>query len=182
MANLTSVLKYLEQERNRLGAQLERLNHALSVLIGTSNHRTRRRLSAAGRARIAAAQRARWARSKGQKVVSILARKGRTISPAARKNWRSPESALGKVAEGTKEGLDSSRPRAMACKENDPWKRPISLGVSARPYNTLGKTSDKVNSMRCTASAIWRLIPSDSCWRRPSWVKISTCKALQMWW
>ena len=39
---------------------------------------------------------------------------------------------MGKVAEGTKEGLDSSRPRAMACKENDPWKRPISLGVSAR--------------------------------------------------
>jgi hypothetical protein len=85
MANLTSVLKYLEQERNRLGAQLEHLNHALSVLIGTSNHRTRRTLSAAGRARIAAAQRARWAKSKGQKVVSILARKGRTISPAARK-------------------------------------------------------------------------------------------------
>src|SRR5271157_2488181 len=85
MANLTSVLKYLEQERNRLGAQLEHLNHALSVLIGTSNHRTRRTLSAAGRARIAAAQRARWAKVKGQKVVSILARKGRTMSPAARK-------------------------------------------------------------------------------------------------
>jgi hypothetical protein len=85
MANLTSVLKYLEQERNRLGAQLERLNHALSVLIGTSNHRARRTISAAGRRRIAAAQRARWARVKGHKVVSILARKGRTISPAARK-------------------------------------------------------------------------------------------------
>jgi len=75
----------LEQERNRLGAQLERLNHALSVLIGTSNHRTRRTLSAAGRARIAAAQRARWARVKGQKVVSIAARKGRTMLPAARR-------------------------------------------------------------------------------------------------
>jgi len=85
MANLTSVLKNLEQERNRLGAQLERLNHALSVLIGTSNHRTRRTISVAGRARIAAAQRARWAKSKEQKVVSILARKGRTMSPAARK-------------------------------------------------------------------------------------------------
>jgi hypothetical protein len=85
MTNLTSVLKYLEQERNRLGAQLERLNHALSVLIGTSNHRARRTISAAGRRRIAAAQRARWAKVKGRKVVSILARKGRTISPAARK-------------------------------------------------------------------------------------------------
>jgi hypothetical protein len=85
MANLTSVLKYLEQERNHIGAQLERLNHALSVLIGTSNHRRRRTISAAGRARIAAAQRARWAKSKGHKVVSIVARKGRSISPAARK-------------------------------------------------------------------------------------------------
>ena len=93
MANLTSVLKYLEQERNRLGAQLERLNHALSVLIGTSNHRTRRTLSAAGRARIAAAQRARWAKSKGHKVVSILARKGRTISPAAHKRIAAAQKA-----------------------------------------------------------------------------------------
>jgi hypothetical protein len=85
MTNLTSVLKYLEQERNRVGAQLERLNHALSVLIGTSNRRARRTLSAAGRARIAAAQRARWAKVRGHKVVSILARKGHTMSPAARK-------------------------------------------------------------------------------------------------
>ena len=72
MANLTSVLKYLEQERNRLGSQLERLNHALSVLIGTSNHRARRTLSAAGRARIAAAQRARWAKSRGKRWFQSL--------------------------------------------------------------------------------------------------------------
>ena len=93
MTNLTSVLKYLEQERNRLGSQLERLNHALSVLIGTSNRRARRTISAAGRARIAAAQRARWARSKGQKVVSILARKGRTMSPAARRRIAAAQKA-----------------------------------------------------------------------------------------
>jgi hypothetical protein len=93
MTNLTSVLKYLEQERNRLGSQLERLNHALSVLIGTSNHRTGRRLSAAGRARIAAAQRARWARVKGRKVVSLAARKGRTMSPAARKRIAAAQKA-----------------------------------------------------------------------------------------
>jgi hypothetical protein len=41
-------------------------------------------MSAAGRARIAAAQRARWAKVKGQKVVSIAAPK-RTMSPAARR-------------------------------------------------------------------------------------------------
>ena len=93
MANLRSVLKYLEQERNRLGAQLERLNHALSVLVGTGSRRARRTLSAAGRARIAAAQRARWAKSKGQKVVSILARKGRKMSPAARKRIAAAQKA-----------------------------------------------------------------------------------------
>ena len=93
MTNLTSVLKYLEQERNRLGAQLDRLNRALSVLIGTSIHRTGRRLSAAGRARIAAAQRARWAKVKGHKVVSIGARKGRTMSAAARKRIAAAQKA-----------------------------------------------------------------------------------------
>jgi hypothetical protein len=93
MTNLTSVLKYLEQERNRLGVQLESLSHALSVLRGTSNHRARRTISAAGRARIAAAQRARWAKSKGQKVVSIAARKGRRISAAARKRIAAAQKA-----------------------------------------------------------------------------------------
>jgi hypothetical protein len=34
MANLAAALKYLEQERNRLGAQLERLNHALARAVG----------------------------------------------------------------------------------------------------------------------------------------------------
>jgi hypothetical protein len=84
MANLTSIIKDLEQERNRLGAQLERLNHALSALTRMGKHPTKRTISAAGRARIAAAQRARWAKSKGQKVVSARRRKGRTMSAAAR--------------------------------------------------------------------------------------------------
>jgi hypothetical protein len=85
MDNLTSVLKDLEQERNRLSVQLENLNRALSVLKGTSNNQAGKTISTAGRARIAAAQRARWAKIKGQKVVSISARKGRKMSPAARK-------------------------------------------------------------------------------------------------
>jgi len=84
MTNLTSVLNQLEQERNRLSAQLEQVTNAISALNGVSNHRTGRTISAAGRARIAAAQRARWAKRKGQRVVSIVARK-RTMSPANRK-------------------------------------------------------------------------------------------------
>jgi hypothetical protein len=85
MDTLSSVIKDLEQERNRLSVRLERLNHALSVLSRTSGSRTGRTISAAGRARIAAAQRARWAKVKGQKVASISTHKGRTMSPAARK-------------------------------------------------------------------------------------------------
>jgi hypothetical protein len=84
MPNLTSVIKHLERERNRLSAQLERLNEAVSALSGTKARQTRT-ISAAGRARIAAAQRARWAKTRGQKIVSISARKGRTLSAAARK-------------------------------------------------------------------------------------------------
>jgi hypothetical protein len=82
MANLTSVIKELEQERNRLNVQLDGISRALSLLSGTRGRRT---VSAAGRARIAAAQRARWAKSKGQEVGSAVAHKARTISPAARK-------------------------------------------------------------------------------------------------
>jgi|SRR5258705_6290783 len=84
MTNLTSVLNQLEQERTRLASQLESLNNAITALNGTGNKGSGRRMSAAGRARIAAAQRARWAKLKGKKVVSITARK-RTMSPANRK-------------------------------------------------------------------------------------------------
>jgi hypothetical protein len=70
MTNLTSVLNQLEQERRRLSSQLEALGKAISTLNGAGTLRPPRALSAAARARIAAAQRARWAKAKG-KVVSI---------------------------------------------------------------------------------------------------------------
>ena len=82
MSNLTSALSQLEQERTRLASQLANLNAALIALNGSGSSR-RGTMSAAGRARIAAAQRARWAKVKGRKVVSITAK--RKMSPAARK-------------------------------------------------------------------------------------------------
>ena len=85
MSNLTSVLKHLEQERSRLTSQLDNLNHAITALHGKGNKQAGRTISASGRARIATAQRARWAKLKGQKFVSINGRKGRTMSAAARK-------------------------------------------------------------------------------------------------
>jgi len=92
MSNLTSVLNQLQQERMRLTSQLENVNNALSALNGVSNNRTgRTMISTAGRARIAAAQRARWAKRKGQKVVSIAAK--RTMSPVARKRIAAAQKA-----------------------------------------------------------------------------------------
>jgi len=77
MSNLDAVLVQLKQEHAALGK-------AIAALEGVSSYGTSptRSLSAAARARIAAAQRARWAKAKGQKVVSI-ARKKRTTSSAA---------------------------------------------------------------------------------------------------
>ena len=82
MANISGVVTQLRQERDRLSRELDRLDNAIAALGhigGRSNGRTsaatrrgrrpRRKLSAAARARIAAAQRARWAkvRSKQEK-------------------------------------------------------------------------------------------------------------------
>ena len=83
---MQSVVSELQKERKRLEDELHRVTAALTA-FGKVYLRGRksRTISAAGRKRIAAAQRARWAKIKGQKVVSISARKGRTMSPAARK-------------------------------------------------------------------------------------------------
>jgi hypothetical protein len=80
MTNLTSVFRQLKQERDRLESRLQQLKQAIAALNGAGTG-LGRRISAAGRARIAAAQRARWAKAKG-KVVSIASR-GRRKMPAA---------------------------------------------------------------------------------------------------
>jgi hypothetical protein len=83
---MQSVVSQLQKERVRLEDELHRVTAALTAFGNVYVHgRKNRTISAAGRKRIAAAQRARWARIKGQKVVSISSRKGRTMSPAARK-------------------------------------------------------------------------------------------------
>jgi hypothetical protein len=91
-----NVLQALKSERDRLQTNVNRLNAAIEALGGSASigsFTTKRpALSAAARARIAAAQRARWAKlrrqggKKAQKsnVVSMPAKK-KTMSPAARK-------------------------------------------------------------------------------------------------
>jgi hypothetical protein len=90
MANLAGVVQQLRQERDQVARTVGQLDAALAALTGVSGNRTRNRsrLSAPARARIAAAQRARWAKVRGnagrkQNVVSMPKRK--TMSASARK-------------------------------------------------------------------------------------------------
>jgi hypothetical protein len=72
MANLSAVVQQLKNERANAQRVVERLDAALKALrhLGTRNpvSRPRRKLSAAARTRIAAAQRARWAKVRKQKA------------------------------------------------------------------------------------------------------------------
>jgi hypothetical protein len=95
MANLSGIVKQLSKERDRLHKQLSGLNAALEafarVYRSTNGNKPRRKISAKGRARIAAAQRARWAKVKGvaefpnKRTMSASAR--RKIAAAQRARW-----------------------------------------------------------------------------------------------
>jgi hypothetical protein len=60
------VVRQLQKERKRLEDELERVSAALSA-FGKVYMKKTRRISAAGRKRIAAAQRARWAKIRAGK-------------------------------------------------------------------------------------------------------------------
>ena len=100
---MQSVVSQLQKERTRLEDELHRVAAALAAFGNVYMHgsrpkaavatRKKRTISAAGRKRIAAAQRARWAKIKGQKVGSIGARKSRKMSPAARKRIAAAQKA-----------------------------------------------------------------------------------------
>ena len=66
MANVSSMLKQLKKERDRVEKQLSGLNAAImafaNVYGGGKPSRKRRKMSAKSRAKIAAAQRRRWAK------------------------------------------------------------------------------------------------------------------------
>jgi len=72
MLNLTKAIQQLKQERDQARNKLDRLDEALKVLSGLTGTKqgsargrgTRRTMSVAARKRIAAAQRARWAKWK----------------------------------------------------------------------------------------------------------------------
>jgi hypothetical protein len=69
MENVSVIVRQLKKTRDLVEEQLSALNAALAFFVGTGTKTTRKRrkMSAAGRERIAAAQRARWAKVKAKK-------------------------------------------------------------------------------------------------------------------
>jgi hypothetical protein len=101
MGNLSGVVQQLRKERTRLADELHSVTAALTafgkvyIYVSKNNSRVatgrKRTLSAAGRKRIAAAQRARWAKQKAgqaqkpKRTMSAAAR--RKIAAAQRARW-----------------------------------------------------------------------------------------------
>jgi hypothetical protein len=89
MTNLGGVVQVLMKERDRLTKEMKAITAALSAFGATygKNKGSQGGISAAGRARIAAAQKARWAKVKAKNgntnVVGMP--KKRTMSAAGRK-------------------------------------------------------------------------------------------------
>lgn len=71
MANLSGIVKQLKKERDLVQKQLSGIKAAIAaftgVYAGTKPTRKKSTISAAGRKRIAAAQRARWAKVRAKK-------------------------------------------------------------------------------------------------------------------
>jgi hypothetical protein len=89
MTNLGDVVRMLKKERDQLNKQIEGISAALAAFgaVYTNGMGARRKISAAGKARIAAAQRARWAklRAKNGNANVVAMPKRRAMSAAARK-------------------------------------------------------------------------------------------------
>lgn len=103
MAKMTGVVQLLEKERDRLTKELKGITAALAAFGHAYTRGTgKRQLSAAARARIAAAQKARWAKFRQDaKVVPIRAK--RTMSAAARRKIAAAQRARwAKVKAGKK--------------------------------------------------------------------------------
>lgn len=91
MANLTNVLQQLREERRQAESQIHKLDSAISVLQDLNGRtgstparvgaRRGRVVSAAARQRMAAAQRARWARERQKTQTGSGNKQRRTPSP-----------------------------------------------------------------------------------------------------
>jgi hypothetical protein len=93
MSNLAGVVRLLKKEQDRLTTELRGIGAALAAFGQAYGKGTgTRKLSKSARARIAAAQRARWAKFRATaKVVPIRGK--RTLSAAARKKIAAAQKA-----------------------------------------------------------------------------------------
>jgi hypothetical protein len=97
LANFSGIVGRLKKERAQVERQLRGIDAAIkafaNVYSGAKPGRQRRKMSAKGRARIAAAQRARWAKVKEQQTASKLGKRAmsasarRKIAAAQRARW-----------------------------------------------------------------------------------------------
>lgn len=107
--NLSQITKQLISKRTALENEIARLNAALTAISGLGPGRTakpgpkprkKRKMSAAGRARIAAAQKKRWAKARKGKAVKTAKKKRRmsaavkaAMSAAAKARWAKAKAA-----------------------------------------------------------------------------------------
>ena len=95
MVDVSSIVKQLKKERDRVVKQLLGMDAALTAFAGVysgSATNGKQQISAAGRKRIAAAQRARWAKVRGESKVVVpkrtMSAKSRAkIAAAQRRRW-----------------------------------------------------------------------------------------------
>ena len=93
MANLSGIAQQLKKERDRVERELAGLNAALAAFVDVYTGRTKPKhgqASARSRTKMAAAQKARWAKANGQapkpkRTMSASAR--RKIAAAQRARW-----------------------------------------------------------------------------------------------
>jgi hypothetical protein len=92
MGSVSGIVKQLKKEHTRLTDELHKVSAALTAFVGVYRGATPKRkgtMSAAGRKRIAAAQRTRWAKAKQtekpKRTMSAAARK--RIGDATRARW-----------------------------------------------------------------------------------------------
>src|ERR1700680_2451477 len=78
MANLSGIMQQLKKERDRVERELSGLNAALAAFVNVyagkskpTTGRKRRKMSVAARKKIAAAQRARWAKARKQSQPTV---------------------------------------------------------------------------------------------------------------
>jgi hypothetical protein len=88
MANMSNVVQQLKKERDRAAREVKRFDAALAALGSLGKGAVSGTMSAEGRARISAAQKARWAKTKGTTgsgTAKVVSMPKRTMSPAAKK-------------------------------------------------------------------------------------------------